>query len=86
MFAALETAFELNPFSKNGFFMMLHDSPVGRARHLASLLGHEERESRRASARVLRRVNSSGHSSRLGFQLRQGVAQWRAFKRAVASA
>ena len=84
LFAALETAFELNPFSKNGFFMMLQDSPVGRARHLASLLGRDERESRRASARMLRRVDSSGQSSGLGFQLRQGVAQWRAFKRAVA--
>jgi len=84
MFAALETAFELNPFSKNGFFMMLQDSPVGKARHLASLLGHDERESRRASARMLRRVDASGHSSGIGFQLRQGVAQWRAFKRAVA--
>jgi hypothetical protein len=84
LFAALETAFELNPFSKNGFFMMLQDSPVGRARHLASLLGREERESRRASAQMLRRDDSSGHSSSLGFQLRQGVAQWRSFKRAVA--
>jgi len=83
LFSAIEGAFDLNPFSKNGLFLMLHDSWTSRARHAASLFGKEERESRRSAATSARLRNPSGASSALAVQLREGMMHWRQFQRAV---
>ncbi|HZK77576.1 MAG TPA: hypothetical protein VFC35_01620, partial [Gemmatimonadaceae bacterium] len=85
MFSAIETAYEINPISKNGFFLMLHDSNVGRARHVASLFRREERESRRSAARMLREDETLGNHSVLALHLREGVAQWKQFQRLTGS-
>ena len=83
IYSAIEGAFDLNPISKNGFFLMLHDSAFGKVRHVASLFGREERESRRtASARAKERDPGSGHSA-LAIQLREGMTHWRQFQRSV---
>lgn len=85
MFTALETAFELNPLSKNGFFLMLHDGTRGRLRHVVSLFGEEERESRKAAASAAL-ARAPGHAgSAVGVQIREGIAQWRAFRRAISA-
>ena len=85
IFTATEGAFDLNPLSKNGFFLMLHDSAYGRMRHVASLFGREERESRRsANAKAKERDPGSGHSA-LAIQLREGMMHWRQFKKAARS-
>ena len=83
LFKALDGAFELNPISKNGFFLMLHDSLLGRARHLASLLGHDEREARRSAADRAREADPDGEHSALGLQIRQGMNHWRQYQRAT---
>jgi len=83
MFTALEDAFELNPISKNGLFLMLHDSLGGRSRHLVSLLGREERGSRKAAAELARARSPKSGSGAFAVQLNEGLAQWRAFRRAI---
>jgi hypothetical protein len=83
IYSAIEGAFDLNPISKNGFFLMLHDSTFGKVRHVASLFGREERESRRtANVRAKQRDPGSGHSA-LAIQLREGMTHWRQFQRSV---
>lgn len=85
IYSAVEGAFDLNPISKNGFFLLLHDSALGRMMHVASLFGAEERESRRsAAARMRQRDLASGHSV-LAVQLREGMAHWKQFQRAIMS-
>ncbi len=81
IYTARESAFDLNPISKNGYFLMLHDSASGRLRHVASLFGREERESRRSAA-ARARERDPGHSA-LGLQLRQGMMHWRQYQRAA---
>ena len=83
MFSALESAFELNPISKNGFFLMLHDSGIGKTRHLLSLFGRDERESRRSASAVARQRAPKAGSYALAVQVNEGLAQWRAFQRAI---
>ena len=85
LFSAMEGAFDLNPFSKNGFFLMLHDTAVGKARHMVSLFSANERESRRAAATHVSRQNHEGEHAAMTLQLRQGVAQLRAYNRALAA-
>ena len=82
IFSAVESAFDLNPISKNGFFLMLHDSYTGRARHIASLFGRNERESRRSAARA-REHDFEGGRSTLSLQIREGTTHWRQFQRAI---
>ena len=81
--ANIEGAFDLNPISKNGFFLMVHDSALGKVCNVASLFGREERESRRtANTRAKERDPGSGHSA-LAIQLREGMTHWRQFQRSV---
>ena len=83
IYSAIETAYDLNPISKNGFFIMMHDSTYGKARHIASLFGRDERESRRtAAARAKERDPGSGHSA-LALQLREGMTHWKQFQRSI---
>ena len=82
-YSAVEGAFDLNPISKNGFFLLMHDSAIGRLKHVASLFGREERESRRtAAARAKQRDLADGRSA-LAVQLREGMIHWRQFQRAI---
>ena len=83
LFSALEGAFELNPISKNGFFLMLHDSLLGRVRHIASQFGHDEREARRSSAERARKSDPNGEHSAISIQIRQGMNHWRQYQRAA---
>jgi hypothetical protein len=80
MFSAIENAFEINPISKNGFFLLLHDSSFGRARHVASLFRPEERESRRSAAKMLKNADTAGNHSLLSLQLREGMTHWKQFR------
>lgn len=80
MFSAIENAFEINPISKNGFFLMLHDSSFGRVRHVAALFRPEERESRRSAAKMLRESDTLGNHSLLALQLREGMTHWKQFR------
>lgn len=83
LFTAIEGAFELNPISKNAVFLMLHDSYSGRARHIASLFGRDERESRKSAATSARSRAPEGTSSPLAVHLREGVMHWRQFQRSI---
>lgn len=83
MFSAIENAFELNPISKNGFFLILHDSTFGRARHVAALFRPEERESRRSAAKMLKDVKAPGSHSLLALRLREGMTHWKQFRSLV---
>ena len=83
LFTALEGAFELNPISKNGFFLMLYDSFVARAQHIASLFGHDEREARRSAAERARKSDPNGDHSAISIQIRQGMNHWRQYQRAA---
>lgn len=82
IYSAIEGAYELNPISKNGFFLMLHDSTYGKARHIASLFGRGERESRRSAA-VSARERDLGNHSALAVQLREGMMHWRQFQKTI---
>ena len=85
IYSAVQGAFELNPISKNGFFLMMHDSTYGRLRHVAALFGRDERESRRtAAARMREQDIASGHSV-LALQVREGITHWKQFQRAIMS-
>jgi hypothetical protein len=85
IYSAVEGAFDLNPISKNGFFLMLHDSALGRVKHLASLFGAEERESRRTAAARTRQLDLADGHSVLAVQLREGMTHWKQFQRAIMS-
>ena len=80
MFSAIENAYAINPISKNGFFLLLHDSTVGRARHVATLFRPEERESRRSAARMLKDDEALADRSLLALQLREGLTHWKQFR------
>jgi hypothetical protein len=83
IFSALEGAYDLNPISKNGFFLLLHDSAAGKARHIVSLFGADERESRRSAAESARRRDpGTGHSA-LRIQLQEGMMHWRQFQKRI---
>ncbi len=83
IFSAVEGAYELNPFSKNGFFLLLHDSPAGKAQHVLSLFGRNERESRQASARHVRTREGAAGRSAFALQMREGIAQWKQFRKLI---
>nr|MDP9179155.1 nucleotidyltransferase family protein [Gemmatimonadota bacterium] len=76
MFIAMEGAYELNPFTTHGIFLMLHNTWRGRALHLASLFGRDERESRfEASAHFAARAQP------LAAQIRESAAHWRSYRK-----
>jgi hypothetical protein len=83
LFTAIEGAYELNPISKNGFFLMLHDSYSGRARHIASLFGKDERESRRSAAINAKSRAPEASTSPLALHLREGMQHWRQFQKTI---
>jgi hypothetical protein len=85
LYTAVEGAFDLNPISKNGFFLMLHDSYAGKVRHIASLFGKEERESRRSAAHSAKLRDPDGSHSALAIQLREGMMHWRQFQKTISS-
>jgi len=77
LFDSCEGAYDLNPFSKNGLFLFLHDSWTGRARYLISLLGGPQAESRR-SARNHAPSQSIKQTPR---QFYQALSHWREFRK-----
>jgi hypothetical protein len=82
-YSAVEDAYDLNPISKNGFFLLLHDSAYGRVKHVASLFGRDERESRRTAAQRARQRDIAEGRSALAVQLREGMTHWRQFQKAI---
>ena len=80
LFSAMEGVFDLNPFSKTGVFLLLHDSWRGWGRYLASLVGREEAEARRSA-----RHNVPAQAlPRLPQQFRQAWFHWQQYRRALA--
>lgn len=49
LFSATDHADEMNPFTRNGIFLLLHDGPISRLRYLAELSHGDAAESRRAA-------------------------------------
>jgi len=49
LFSAVDKADEMNPFTRNGIFLMLHDGPINRLRYLAELSRGDAAESRRTA-------------------------------------
>ena len=81
LFSVHEGSLELNPFSKNGTILLMHDSQLGRLRYLMSLLGKHARESRKRSAQVRSKEGATG----LLQQLKQAKKHWNQFRRAAAA-
>ena len=72
LFSALEGPFDLNPFSKTGVFLLLHDSWIGRVRYLAAL-----REEKAAEARSNARLHDPSQSfHRVIRQVPEALLQW----------
>ena len=80
MFIAMEETADINPITKHGTYMLLHNSWTGRSRHLFSLFGKHERESRVAARK------SSGAFGELGTQFRQSRQHLKRFRVALADA
>jgi hypothetical protein len=76
LFVAMEGAYELNPFTTHGMFLMLHDSWRGRALHVASLFGRHERESRNAAA-----AHFPERARPMSAQIRESAAHWKSYRR-----
>jgi hypothetical protein len=71
LFSALERPFELNPFSRNGVFLLFHDSWLGWVRYLT------------AEARDTVRLRHPSQSlQRVCRQLPEALSQWRRYRRA----
>jgi hypothetical protein len=71
LFMAMEDTSELNPISKHGFFLMLHNTWWGRALHVSSLFRRNEREARHANP----------HARPVAEQLRESLSQLRKYRR-----
>jgi hypothetical protein len=80
LFSTLEGPFDMNPFTKNGVFLLLHDSGMSRVRYLVSLGGGNLAESR-ASARKNHRSQSF---QQMWAQLREAFWQLRQYQRLAA--
>jgi hypothetical protein len=79
LFSEVEGPFEINPISKTGVFLMLHDSVAGAARYLLDLAGGASAEARRSAA-------ASGKSPalrELPEHARAAMRQWRQYRRAT---
>ena len=80
LFSAVEGPFDLNPFSKTGVFLLLHDSWIGRVRYLAAL-----REGKAAESRANARQHHPSQSfHQMWRQLREALLQWRRYQRSLA--
>jgi hypothetical protein len=80
LFSAMESAFDLNPFSKTAVFLLLHDSWRGCGRYLTSLVGREAAEARRSA----RHHVPAQAFTQLPQQLRQALFHWQQYRRALA--
>ena len=74
LFVAMEGAYELNPFTTHGIFLMMHRSWRGRALHVASLFAPHTRESRASAA-------NSPTRRPLAAQIRESAASWKSYRR-----
>jgi hypothetical protein len=80
LFSAMEGVFDLNPFSKTGVFLLLHDSWRGWGRYLAFMVGREAAEARRSA----RHHAPAQAFPRLPQQFRQAWFHWQQYRRALA--
>ena len=77
LFSAIEGPFDLNPLTKTAVFLTLHDSAIGRARYLMSLMMPSARESRASAGE-----HHPGQSWRyIRRRFREARAQWRSYQR-----
>ncbi len=79
LFSDMEGAFELNPFSKNTLFLLLHDSWKSRLHYLRSLAGGGAAESRQSA----RRNVEAQAASHLPAQLLSAFREWRTYRRSL---
>ena len=80
LFSALEGPFDLNPFTKTGVFLLLHDSWIDRFRYLVAL-----REGKTAEARSSARQHHRSQSfNQMWKQLRDAFSQWRRYQHFLA--
>jgi sugar phosphate isomerase/epimerase len=77
MFSAREGAFELNPITRNAFHLLLQEKWRDRLRYVSALMQHDERESRRNSAK--RQKNAQQSRSVIA----ESLAHFRAYRRAT---
>ncbi len=70
LFIATEDTNELNPISKHGFFLLLHNTWRGRALHVSSLFHRHEREARHAKP----------HPRPVSVQVRESLSQLNAYR------
>jgi putative nucleotidyltransferase-like protein len=76
LFSSVEGPFELNPFSKTGVFLLLHDSWIGRVRYLAALSEGAAAEARSSA----RRHHPSQAFHQMWKRLREAILQWRQYQ------
>ena len=79
LFGPAETAFDMNPLSRNAVFLMLHDGMTRRIGYLLWLLGPEASQSRRAA----RGHASSQRLAALPGHLREALVQYRQYRTAL---
>jgi len=75
LFSALEGPFDMNPFSKTGVFLLLHDSWMDRLRYLSGLREENAAEARSAA--------QQHHPMRTSKQLREAFSMWRRYRRSI---
>ena len=80
LFSALEAPFDLNPFTKTGVFLLLHDSWMKRVRYLISLRDEKAAEARNAS----QQHHPMQTFSQVSRQLREAFLEWRRYRRSLA--
>ncbi|MBX7245869.1 MAG: nucleotidyltransferase family protein [Candidatus Sumerlaeaceae bacterium] len=79
LFVAAEKAYDLNPITRNGLFLMMFDSWMGRLRYVAEWAGGDTAEARRNAMET-----QPGQAvSQLPRYLRQSLADWRRYRGAV---
>ena len=82
LFTATDDADKMNPFTRNGIFLLLHKGPVSRARYLVDLLSGDAAESRKTA------MNGDGGQSwkRLPSHLKNALHDLQAYRRAIKQA
>jgi hypothetical protein len=80
LFSALEGPFDLNPFTKTGVFLLLHDSWKDRIRYLTSLRDEKAAEARNAS----QQHHPMQTLSQVSGQLSEAFLEWRRYRRSLA--
>lgn len=79
LFTATDDADEMNPFTRNGIFLLMHDGLFARLRYVGELTRGDAAESRRTA------MNSSGRQSwkNLRSHLRNAWIDLKAYRRAI---